>query len=205
MTALGDDTSDHHVAARGDSAQATVTALPGLTAGPRGALPDRRQEAADRHPSALGRRLDGYLAAVARELRDQGVRTGEPQRIDPAGLNGTIALDCTALRVAATEAGCSPNSTDRPGRRTVSREQAPDPVDVVWDEQTGWCVGLRADGTGVSRRYLQLELLPPPAVVADFVVGLAIGRPVGTTRPADGRPPLHVHGRTVASRRTNAP
>jgi hypothetical protein len=51
---------------------------------PSGAPTDLLQGALDRHPTALGRHLDTYLAAVARELQSNGVLTGAPQRSDPA-------------------------------------------------------------------------------------------------------------------------
>nr|MBA3907677.1 hypothetical protein [Pseudonocardiales bacterium] len=53
-----------------------------------------------RHPTALGRHLDNYLRAVARELEIRGVIVGTPQRTDPAQrLLGSIVIDCTALRI----------------------------------------------------------------------------------------------------------
>jgi hypothetical protein len=38
----------------------------------RSRLPSDLLQAIDRHPSALGRHLDNYLASVARELRGRG-------------------------------------------------------------------------------------------------------------------------------------
>lgn len=140
--------------------------------------------------------LDRYLAAVARALRAHGVITGSPLRTDPAQrLLGSIVLDCTAVRVAAR----------RPGPDLPAGEQSlggaihpggPAPVIVTWDEDSGWCVGLHHDPTHSSRRYLHPDLLPVPSTVADFVVGLALGRSLGAAYPVDvptpGRPPLHL-------------
>jgi hypothetical protein len=53
-----------------------------VPADPSGAPTDLFQ-AIDRHPGALGRHLDIYLAAVARHLQANGVLTGTPQRSDP--------------------------------------------------------------------------------------------------------------------------
>jgi Family of unknown function (DUF6292) len=136
-------------------------------------LPTDLLQAIGRHPSALGRHLDNYLASVARELRDSGVVTGPPQRSDPAErLIGSIVLDCTALRPAASTPG------DRPT-----------PVVVTWDETAGWCVGLHHDATHASRRYLHPDVLPAARVVADFVVGLALGHPLGSAHSIAGDEP----------------
>jgi len=143
-----------------------------------------------------GEGADRYLAAVARALRAHGVITGSPLRTDPAQrLLGSIVLDCTAVRVAAR----------RPVPDLPAGEQSlggaihpggPAPVIVTWDEDSGWCVGLHHDPTHSSRRYLHPDLLPVPSTVADFVVGLALGRSLGAAYPVDvptpGRPPLHL-------------
>lgn len=133
--------------------------------------------------TAVGQRLDIYLAAVARALTERGVITGTPQRTDPAKrLIGSIVLDCTALRVAALtpdeDQPLRPGSTDR-----GVHPRRPGPVNTTWDEQWGWSVGLHHDPTRSSRRYLHPDLLPTPAEVADFVVGLALGYPLGSARP----------------------
>jgi Family of unknown function (DUF6292) len=156
----------------------TVAAVGGVPVDPSGAPTDLLR-AIDRHPSALGRRLDSYLASVARELRDSGIVTGSPQRSDPAHrLIGSIVLDCTALRLGA-------GASDRP-----------EPVVVTWDESMGWCVGLHHDPTHSSRRYLHPDLLPLAWAVAEFVVGLALGQPLGSAHPIataePGRPRLRL-------------
>ena len=135
--------------------------------------------AADRSPGALGRRLDSYLAAVARELRARGVITGTPQRADPAQrLLGSIVLDCTAVRVAAW----TPTAGDRSIGRAIHPDR-PAPVVLTWDEELGWCAGLHHDATRSSRRYLHTERLPAPDVVAEFVVGLALDESPGSVHP----------------------
>lgn len=140
-------------------------------------VPDLLSDAIGRHPTSLGTHLDSYLAAVVRELQLRGVVTGATQRTDPAKrLIGSVVVDCAALRSSA-----------------VASEHAA-PVIVTWDEITGWCAGLHHDSTHSSRRYLHPDLLPPSAAVADFVVGLAVGRRVGTAHPLDapGRPSLRL-------------
>ncbi len=149
----------------------------------------------DRHPSALGRHLDGYLAAVASHLRTQGVITGSPQRSDPAHhLIGSILLDCTALRLAAWTPRDPTAATESLG--AAVHPERPAPVAATWDEATGWCVGMHHDPAHPSRRYLHPDLLPVPTAVADFVVGLALGQPLGAahpiTPPAPGRPRLYL-------------
>ena len=164
---------------------------------PRPVADDRASGAAsrDRHPSALGRHLDGYLAAVASLLNTQGVITGSPQRSDPTQhLIGSIVLDCTALRIAAWTPRDPTGTTGSLG--AAVHPERPAPVVVTWDEHTGWCVGMHHDPSHASRRYLHPELLPAPTAVADFVVGLALGRPLGATHPIavppPGRPSLHI-------------
>ena len=191
VTAGGDD-----IAERGHGehpASGTVVALAGVTTDPSGTPTDRRREAIDHHPTALGRRLDSYLEAVARELQDRGVLTGSPQRTDPADrLIGSIVLDCTALRVAAA-APTDPRRADRPSLAAALHPERPAPAVVTWDEHTGWCVGLHNnDPAQASRRHLSTEVLPPPGAVADFVVGLALGQPLGTAHPFEGRPQLRL-------------
>jgi Family of unknown function (DUF6292) len=162
----------------------------GLPADPSG-TPTALLQAISRHPSALGRHLDNYLASVARELRDSGVITGAPQRSDPTErLIGSIVLDCTALRLAAW-APHDPTAGTRSLGGALHPERAA-PVVVTWDEATGWCVGLHHDPTHSSRRYLHPELLPAARAVADFVVGLALGQPLGAAHPyrrGRARPP----------------
>ncbi|WP_363093131.1 DUF6292 family protein [Pseudonocardia sp. 73-21] len=72
--------------------------------------------------------------------------------------------------------------------------QRPAPVVATWDEDTGWCVGLHHDPTQSSRRYLHPDLLPAARAVAEFVVGLALGQPLGAAHPIapTGRPRLHL-------------
>jgi hypothetical protein len=134
--------------------------------------PSEVEAARDRHPTALGRQLDTYLAEVAKELQARGVITGPPQRSDPAQrLTGSIELDCLALCHTAS------SPTLRPDR--------PAPVAVVWDEETGWCAEF--DGPARSaRQFLGSDLLPTPTEVADFIVSLAQGRAL------DAAPPLAV-------------
>lgn len=153
-------------------------------------------EPIDRHSVNLGLRLDTYLGAVAHELRVQGVLTGSPQRTEPANrLMGSIVIDCTTLRVAAwtpdvgrPAAGQSLGGAVHPDR--------PAPVVAIWDEREGWCVGLHHDPANASRRYLHPELLPAAGLVAEFVVGLALGRVLGAAQPlrlsAAGRPQLRL-------------
>lgn len=153
-------------------------------------------DAVGNHPTALRRQLDRYLDAVRRELSIRGVLTGSPQRTElEQRLGGTIVLDCTAVRVAAwTPRG------DRPAhQQSLGAALDPDrpaPVILTWDEVSGWCVGLDTQPAASGRRYLHSELLPTPSIVADFVVGLALGRPLGSIDPvtavAVGVPRLHV-------------
>jgi Family of unknown function (DUF6292) len=87
-------------------------------------------------------------------------------------------LDCTALRLAAS-----------------TPEDRPPPVVATWDESEGWCVGLHHDPSHASRRYLHPDVLPVPRVVADFVVGLALGQPLGAADSiagGGGRPRLRL-------------
>lgn len=155
---------------------------------------DALGDAVQRHSAKLGQHLDRYLAAVARELQDRGVITGTPQRTDPAQrLLGSIVLDCTALRVAAWEPiDHHPTRLSLGGAIHPAR---PIPVVLTWDESIGWCAGLHHGPTSSSRRYLA-GLLPTPDTVADFVVGLALGQPLGTAHPDDtptpARPPLRL-------------
>jgi hypothetical protein len=163
---------------------------------PGGASTGPLQEAVGRHSSALGRHLDSYLAAVARELQAGGVLTGSPQRTNLSHrLVGSIVLDCTALRLAAW----TPDQQKPPDRRPLGgalHPERPAPVLASWDEETGWCVGLHRDPTHSSRRYLHPDLLPAAQTVVDFVVGLALGQPLGADRPltapAPGRPQLRL-------------
>ena len=190
MTSIHDDT------ATGDNpASRAVTPLRSLPSDPSGAPTDLLHEAIDRHPTALGRHLDIYLAAVARELQANGVLIGAPQRNDPAHrLIGSIVLDCTALRLAAWRP-----EDQTPGTRSLGhalQPERPAPVVATWDEDTGWCVGLQHDPAHSSRRYLHPDRLPAAREVADFVVGLALGHALGATHPIApaglGRPRLHL-------------
>ena len=125
-----------------------------------------------------------------------GATTRGPQRTDPAQrLVGSIVLDCTTLRIAAWRP-----SQQGPGvRQSVAdaiHPERPTPVVATWDEHDGWCVGLHHDPDRSSRRYLHPDLLPSADAVADFVVDLALGRPVGAHHPlappprtAPDRPP----------------
>jgi hypothetical protein len=54
---------------------------------------------------------------------------------------------------------------------------------VTWDENMGWCVGLHHGPTHSTRRYLHPDLLASARAVADFVVGLAMGQPLGAAHP----------------------
>lgn len=150
----------------------------------------------DRHPTAIGRRLDIHLAAVAEALRDRGIRTGSPRRTDAGHrLIGSIVLDCTAVLSAARNPSAHPD----PGRRSldgVVPPGPPAPVIATWDEQEGWCVGLHEDPTRSSQRYLHADLFPPPQHVAGFVVELALGTSLGSplplSRTAPGLPRLRL-------------
>ena len=105
-------------------------------------------------------------------LRIQGVLTGAPQSTGAAlHLVGTIGLDCTAVRTAAT------HPTGGPG------PELPSPVIAEWHEGEGWCVGFDDDPARSTRRFLHAGLLPHAQVVADFVVGLALGRILGADLP----------------------
>jgi hypothetical protein len=173
------DDSDHTAP---DNASASPTLLPltGVPADPSGAPTDLFHDAIDRHPTALGRHLDRYLAAVAAELQANGVLTGAPQRSDPAHrLIGSIVLDCTALRLAAWTPEQQTAATPSLGH--AIKPERPAPVLATWDEDTGWCVGLHHDPTHSSRRYLHPDLLPTPQAVAAFVTSLALDQ----TRGAD--------------------
>jgi hypothetical protein len=158
--------------------------------------PGLGQEAVGRHSSALGRHLDSYLAGVARELQAGAVLTGSPQRTNLSHrLVGSIVLDCTALRLAAW----TPDQQKPPDRRSLGgalHPERPAPVLASWDEDAGWCVGLHRDPTHSSRRHLHPDLLPAAQTVVDFVVGLALGQPLGADRPltapAPGRPQLRL-------------
>jgi len=118
----------------------------------------RLAEVMDRHPTALGRHLDSYLGAVARELETRGVLTGRPQRTDPAQrLLGSIVLDCTALRIAAW-----PPRADQPAHQqsvgAALHPERPAPTILSWDEVTGWCAGCKR-----SRPVLAALPAPRPA------------------------------------------
>lgn len=130
------------------------------------------ERSVDRHPSGIGRRLDTYLGSVVEALREQGVVTGAPQSTDVALLLvGTIGLDCAAVRTAAG------HPTGGPG------PERPSPVIAEWQEGEGWCVGFDDDPVRPTRRFLGTGLLPHARAVADFVVGLALGRILGTDLP----------------------
>jgi hypothetical protein len=166
-----------------------------VPADPSGAPTDLFHEASDRHPTALGRHLDTYLAAVARELQANGVLTGAPQRSNPAHrLIGSIVLDCTALRLAAWTPEDQISGAQSLGH--ALQPERPAPVLASWDEDTGWCVGLHHAPTHSSRLYLHPDLLPSPRTVADFVVGLALGQILGAAHPITpaglGRPRLRL-------------
>lgn len=148
-----------------------------------GAAPAERS--VDRHPSGIGRRLDTYLGSVVEALRERGVVTGPPQSTGAMlRLVGTIALDCTAVRAAAGHPIGGPGP------------ECPSPVIAEWHEGEGWCVGFDDDPARPTRRYLRTGLLPYAQAVADFVVGLALGRilgadlPIGT--PGSDRPHLRL-------------
>ena len=115
------------------------------------------------------------------------------QRTDPAGtqrLAGSIVLDCTALRIAASE------PADQQSAGAAIRPDRPPPVIVTWDEEVGWSAGLHPGPTRAFHCYLHAELLPSAAAVADFVVGLALGQTLGVahspTGPAPDSPPLRL-------------
>jgi hypothetical protein len=69
-------------------------------------------------------------------------------------------------------------------------------VTATWDEQEGWCVELSEGLARSSRSYLHPDLLPTARTVAEFVVGLALGRCRGATDPigraAPARPRLRL-------------
>lgn len=183
MTSAGSD------AGRDDTGHAAPLRA---VAAPRQRTTDPAQELFERHVSALGRLFDTYLDAVARELHLLGVCTGARQHTAPTGrLVGSIVLDCTELRAAAT-APTGPDDTAPDD--TGQQPQLPLPVVAVWDERNGWCIGLHDDATRSSRRYLEPELLPAPATVAEFVVGLALGTIDGATRPSGTPPRLRLIG-----------
>jgi hypothetical protein len=176
-------TSIHDDTAPGDHpASRAVTPLASVPADPSGVPTDLFHAAIDRHPTALGRHLDNYLAAVARELQANGVLTGAPQRSDPTHrLIGSIVLDCTAMRLAAVTAQAQTPATRSLGR--AIHAERPAPVVATWDEDTGWCVELHHDPAHSSRRYLHADHLPAARAVADFVVGLALGHALGAAQP----------------------
>lgn len=109
--------------------------------------------------------------------------TGDPQRTDPAHrLTGSIVLDCTTLRIAAWR----PSQQGPVARQSVAdaiHPLRPTPVVATWDVHDGWCVGLHHDPARSSGRYPHPDLLPSADAVAGFVVGLALGRPVGAHHP----------------------
>ncbi|MDT7552630.1 MAG: hypothetical protein QOI16_1166 [Pseudonocardiales bacterium] len=182
MSSTHDDTNPDDTAPGDDSALASVTPLHTVRADPSGAPTDLSHEASEHHPTALGRHLDTYLAAVAGELQANGVLTGAPQRSNPAHrLIGSIVLDCTALRRAAWTPEDQISGTRSLGH--ALQPERPAPVLASWDEDKGWCVGLHHDPTHSSRLYLHPDLLPAPQAVADFVVGLALGQALGTPDP----------------------
>ena len=112
-------TSDDAAPVDEASGSRAVTPLASVPLDPSGAPTDLFQ-AIDRHPCALVRHLDTYLAAVARELQVNGVLTAAPQRSDPAHLLiGSIVLDCTALRLAAW------TPPDQTRRNRVARRRHP--------------------------------------------------------------------------------
>ncbi len=123
-------------------------------------------ESIDRHPTALSRHVERYVARVAHVLSTRAVITDITQRSDPARpLRGCIAVDTAALHAPA----------EHPGD--------PVPVMMTWDEATGWCVELRHHTGRSSWSYLHPDLLPTAVVVAEFVVGLALGHRTGSIRP----------------------
>jgi hypothetical protein len=180
VTSIRDDPDD--TAPGDDPASARPTALRSVPADRSGTPTDLLHEASDGHPTALGRHLDTYLAAVARELQANGILTGAPQRSNPAHrLIGSIVLDCTALRLAVW----TPEDQIS-GARSLGhalQPERPAPVLASWDEDKGWCVGLHHDPAHSSRLYLHPDLLPAPTTVADFVVGLALGQTLGAPDP----------------------
>jgi hypothetical protein len=187
-------TSDDAAPVDEASGSGAVTPLASGPLDPSGAPTDLFQ-AIDRHPCALVRHLDTYLAAVARELQVNGVLTAAPQHSDPAQLlSGSIVLDCTALRLPAWTPPDQPAGTGSLGGPI--HPERPGPVVVTWDEDSGWSVGLHHDPAHSSRRYLHPDRLPAARAVADFVVGLALGQPLGATHPltspAPGRPRLRL-------------
>jgi hypothetical protein len=190
VTSIHDDTAPGD-----DPASRTVTPLASVPTDPSGVPTDLFHAAIDRHPTALVRHLDSYLAAVARELQANGVLTGAPQRSDPTHrLIGSIVLDCTAMRLAAGTA-----QAQAPATRSLCRAihpERPAPVVATWDEDTGWCVELHHDPAHSSRRYLHGDHLPAARAVADFVVGLALGHALGAAQPIApvglGRPRLRL-------------
>lgn len=154
--------------------------LEAVPAGPVDALADARE----RYRSVgLGGHLDTYLAAVAEALQVRGVMAGPPQRSDSAStLIGSIVIDCTAVRPATGAPGpLRPEARQPLGG--ASHHGHPTPVIVAWDEDHGWIVGLHHDSVNSSRRFLHGDLLPTPTEVAEFVVGLALGQPLGATDP----------------------
>lgn len=155
------------------------------------------EESADRHPTAIGRRLDVYLDTVVEALRDHGVLTGAPQRTDVAQrLVGTVTLDCAAVRIAAWR----PTGPSHPERQSLGgavHPGRPMPVNAVWDEREGWCVEFDDDPVDPTRRFLHPDLLPGPQTVADFVVALALGRFDGSSHPIGSPPPGRPHLRVV--------
>lgn len=116
----------------------TVRSMTSTPTASRSTADDPRRDASTRRPTAVGERLDGYLAAVARELDARGVLTGTPQRTDPAHrLTGSIVLDCTTLRIAAWR----PSQQGPVARQALANAihpQRPTPAIATWDEHDGW-------------------------------------------------------------------
>lgn len=131
----------------------SITASPPPAAGSApGVSDDALLRPMDRHLTALGQRLDTYLAAIVRTLAERGVLTGSPHCTDPARrLIGSIVLDCTALRVAAR----TPADHRRVGARSLGavHPDRPVPVNLTWDEQMGWSAGRHHDSIRSSRSY----------------------------------------------------
>lgn len=111
------------------------------------------------HPTdLLGRHLDTYLAAVARELKVRGVITGSPQRTDPAQqLLGSIVLDCTALRVAAWK------PRRRTSRPAVPRRRRPPRTARAGHRDLGRGHGLVRRAAPRPRPFLAALPAPRPA------------------------------------------
>ncbi|MBW0117172.1 hypothetical protein [Pseudonocardia abyssalis] len=158
---------------------------------------DLAGESAARHPTAVGGRLDAYLGRVVDALREHGVLAGAPQRTDATHrLAGTVVLDCTAVRLAAWHRAARSNP-ERQSLGGAVHPARPSPVSALWDEQEGWCVELDGDPARPSRCFLHPDLLPDAQTVADFVVGLALGRTLGAAHPVGSPPPGRPHLRLV--------